>query len=77
MLTHNYTYQECLDISKRVSWLEDDVLADKNFDFSKRSSNSLPGWDEMVLERPREASLNDWATLLPIFCLRESSSSPP
>ena len=36
MLTHNFTYQECLDISKRVSWLEDDVLADKNFDFSKR-----------------------------------------
>ena len=46
MLTHNYTYQECLDVSKRVSWLEDDVLADKNFDFSKRFlPNRLTGVD--------------------------------
>ena len=45
MLTHNYTYQECLDISKRVSWLEDDVLAGKNLDFSKRFlSNRLVAW---------------------------------
>lgn len=48
MLTHNFTYQECLDISKRVSWLEDDVLADKNFDFSKRFlPNRLAGVDEI------------------------------
>ena len=48
MLSHNYTYQECLDISKRVSWLEDDVLADKNFDFSKRFlPNKLTGVDEI------------------------------
>ena len=48
MLTHNYTYQNCLDISKRVSWLEDDVLADKNFDFSKRFlPNRLTGVDEI------------------------------
>ena len=48
MLSHNYTYQECLDISKRVSWLEDDVLADKNFDFSKRFlPNRLTGVDEI------------------------------
>ena len=46
MLSHNYTYQECLDISKRVSWLEDDVLADRNFDFSKRFlPNRLAGVD--------------------------------
>ena len=46
MLTHNFTYQECLDISKRVSWLEDDVLAEKNFDFSKRFlPNRLSGVD--------------------------------
>ncbi len=46
MLSHNYTYQDCLDISKRVSWLEDDVLADKNFDFSKRFlPNRLTGVD--------------------------------
>ena len=48
MLSHNYTYQECLDISKRVSWLEDDVLADKDFDFSKRFlPNRLTGVDEI------------------------------
>ena len=48
MLTHNFTYQECLDISKRVSWLEDDVLADKSFDFSKRFlPNRLSGVDEI------------------------------
>ena len=58
MLTHNYTYQECLDISKRVSWLEDDVLADKNFDFSKRFlPNRLTGVDEI-------GCLNDHEKLL-------------
>lgn len=46
MLSHNYTYEDCLNISKRVSWLEDDVLADKNFDFSKRFlPNKLTGVD--------------------------------
>ena len=48
MLSHNYTYQECLDNSKRVSWLEDDVLADRNFDFSKRFlPNRLTGVDDI------------------------------
>ena len=48
MLSHNYTYQACLDISKRVSWLEDDVLANTNFDFSKRFlPNKLTGVDEI------------------------------
>ena len=58
MLTHNFTYQECLDISKRVSWLEDDVLEGKNFDFSKRFlPNRLAGVDEI-------ACLNDNEKLL-------------
>ena len=48
MLSHNYTYQECLNVSKRVTWVEDDVLADKNFDFSKRFlPNRLTGVDEI------------------------------
>ena len=48
MLSHNYTYQECLDNSKKVSWREDDVLAGKNFDFSKRFlPNKLTGVDEI------------------------------
>ena len=49
MLSHNYTYQDCLDNSKKVSWTEDDVLAGKNFDFSKRFLPSrLTGVDEIV-----------------------------
>ncbi len=48
MLSHNYTYQDCLDNSKQVSWREDDVLAGKNFDFSKRFlPNKLTGVDEI------------------------------
>ena len=26
MLSHNYTYQDCLDNSKQVSWREEDIL---------------------------------------------------
>ena len=48
MLSHNYTYQDCLDNSKKVSWREDDVFAGKNFDFSKRFlPNKLTGVDEI------------------------------
>ncbi len=46
MLSHTYTYQDCLDNSKKVSWLEDEVLGGKNFDFSKRFlPNRLTGVD--------------------------------
>ena len=49
MISHNYTYQECLDNSQRVSWREGDVLAGKNFDFSKRFlPNKLTGIDEIA-----------------------------
>ena len=48
MLSHNYTYQDCLDNSKKVSWTEDDVLSGKKFDFSKRFlPNKLTGVDEI------------------------------
>jgi hypothetical protein len=48
MATQTYTYQECLDNSKKVSWREDDILAGKNFDFSKRFlPNKLTGVDEI------------------------------
>ncbi len=48
MLSHSYTYLDCLDNSKKVSWREDDVLAGKNFDFSKRFlPNKLTGVDEI------------------------------
>ena len=36
MLSRSYTYQDCLDNSKKVLWREDDVLRGKYFDFSKR-----------------------------------------
>ena len=48
IISHSYTYQDCLDNSKRVSWKEDDILAGKNFDFSKRFlPNKLTGVDEI------------------------------
>ena len=48
MLSHNYTYQDCLDNSKKVSWKEDDVLGGRTFDFSKRFlPNKLTGVDEI------------------------------
>ncbi len=46
MLTHNYTYEAALANSKRVSWQEEDVLAGRKFDFSKRFlPNRLSGVD--------------------------------
>ena len=49
MLSHNYSYQECLDNSKKVAWKEDDVFVGKNFDFSKRFlPNRLSGVDNIT-----------------------------
>jgi hypothetical protein len=49
MLSHNYSYQQCLDNSKKVAWKEDDVFAGKNFDFSKRFlPNRLSGVDNIT-----------------------------
>jgi hypothetical protein len=49
MLSHNYSYQECLDNSKKVAWKEEDVFRDKNFDFSKRFlPNRLSGVDDIT-----------------------------
>ena len=48
MLSHNYTYADCLENSIKVSWREDDILAGKNFDYSKRFlPNKLTGVDEI------------------------------
>ncbi len=48
VLTHNFTYQDCLENSLKVSWREEDILAGKNFDFSKRFlPNKLTGVDEI------------------------------
>ena len=49
MLTHTYSYQDCLDNSKKVAWKEDEILAGKQFDFSKRFlPNTLCGVDNIV-----------------------------
>ncbi len=60
MVSHNYTYQDCLDNSKKVSWREDDVLGGKNFDFSKRFlPNRLTGVDEIgCLNNDEKRQLN-------------------
>jgi para-aminobenzoate N-oxygenase AurF len=46
--TPRYNYQDILENSKKVAWREDDVLSDRNFDFSKRFlPNKLTGVDEI------------------------------
>lgn len=46
MLTHNFSYEDCLKNSLKVAWKVDDVLGGKNFDFSKRFlPNKLTGVD--------------------------------
>lgn len=49
MLSHNYSYQECLENSKKVAWKEEDVFTGKNFDFSKRFlPNRLSGVEDIT-----------------------------
>jgi hypothetical protein len=48
MVTHNYTFGNVLENSKKVAWREDDVLNGRRFDLSKRFlPNSLSGVDEI------------------------------
>jgi len=56
----NYSYQECLDDSKKVSWAEEDVFAGKTFDFSKRFlPNRLSGADDIAcLNEEEKRKLN-------------------
>jgi len=45
-VSHNYTYTDVLANSKKVAWIEDDVLRGRGFDLSKRFlPNSLSGVD--------------------------------
>jgi hypothetical protein len=59
-VTTRYTYQECLENSKKVAWREDDVLGGKNFDFSKRFlPNRLAGVDDIrCLNQDEKLKLN-------------------
>lgn len=46
MLTHTYSYDECLHNSLKVAWKEDDVLRNRDFDYGKRFlPNRLAGVD--------------------------------
>jgi hypothetical protein len=48
MVTHNYTFRNVLDNSKKVAWQEDEVLNGRRFDLTKRFlPNSLSGVDEI------------------------------
>jgi hypothetical protein len=48
MLAHNYSYEECLHTSLKVAWKEEDVLKNRDFDYSKRFlPNRLAGVDEI------------------------------
>jgi hypothetical protein len=48
MVTHNYTFKNVLENSKKVAWKEDDVLNGRRFDLSKRFlPNSLSRVDEI------------------------------
>ncbi|MCZ6870203.1 MAG: diiron oxygenase [Gammaproteobacteria bacterium] len=60
MLTHTYSYQDCLDNSQKVSWKEDEILAGRQFDFSKRFlPNKLCGVDDIeCLNEAERRTLN-------------------
>ena len=48
-VTHTYTYDEILRHSKQVAWKEDDVLANRTFDFTRRFlPNRLAGVDTIT-----------------------------
>ena len=55
MISHNYSYEDCLANSKKVAWKEEDVFAGKNFDFSKRFlPNRLCGVDDIKCLNDKE-----------------------
>jgi hypothetical protein len=55
MLSHNYSYQDCLANSKKVAWKEEDVFAGKNFDFAKRFlPNRLCAVDDITCLNDKE-----------------------
>jgi hypothetical protein len=59
-VTHSYTYEDVLENSKKVAWKEDEVLAGRRFDLSKRFlPNSLSGVDEIEsLDEAEKLKLN-------------------
>jgi hypothetical protein len=60
MLTHTYSYEECLHNSLKVAWKEEDVLRNRDFDYGKRFlPNRLAGVDEIgCLDAAGKLALN-------------------
>jgi hypothetical protein len=60
MLTHTFSYEECLHTSLRVAWKEEDVLKNRDFDYSRRFlPNRLAGVDEIgCLDATEKLKLN-------------------
>jgi hypothetical protein len=60
MLSHSYSYRECLDNSLKVAWTEDRVLSGKRFDYTKRFlPNRLSGVDDIgCLDEDGKRKLN-------------------
>lgn len=60
MLSHTYSYEECLHNSLKVAWKEEDVLKNRDFDYSKRFlPNRLAGVDEIAcLDEDEKRKLN-------------------
>ncbi|HEY7202727.1 MAG TPA: hypothetical protein VIA61_00430 [Methylomirabilota bacterium] len=60
MLSHTYSYDECLHTSLKVAWKEEDVLRGRDFDYSKRFlPNRLSGVDEIAcLNQDEKRKLN-------------------
>jgi hypothetical protein len=59
-VSHNYSFQNTLENSKKVAWQEDDVLNGRRFDLSKRFlPNRLTGVDEIdFLNQDEKRKLN-------------------
>jgi hypothetical protein len=60
MLSHTYSYEQCLHNSLKVAWTEEDVLQNRDFDYSKRFlPNRLAGVDEIAcLDASEKLKLN-------------------
>jgi hypothetical protein len=55
MLSHTYSYEDCLHNSLKAAWKEEDVLRNRDFDYSKRFlPNRLAGVDEIACLDERE-----------------------
>ncbi|HEX5368911.1 MAG TPA: diiron oxygenase [Dehalococcoidia bacterium] len=58
LVSHNYSYVDALENSKKVAWTEDDVLSGRSFDMSKRFlPDSLSGVDGIAILNQDEKRL--------------------